>query len=180
MIAEGLCTKRRIQIQIKERCCNCYTRPGTAPSSTTGRRSSYRHLLGRLRVGHSLPQCVRDSDCWFGAWHKTMHGNPQHAQPKQWNTAVSVDQIGSNIAFQQIAWVHRGPVAARTVPRAPSLAVALLLSHGAAHDHGCHSARVGMRPSSAPKLYRSGRVLCHAVGGRQWVSFLRCGGTQHT
>ena len=77
----------------------------------------------------------------------------------------SVDQIGANIACQQIAWVYRGPVVARTAPRAPSLAVALLLSHGAAHDHGCHSARVGMRPSSAPKLYRSGRVLCHAVGG---------------
>ena len=37
----------------------------------------------------------------------------------------SVDQIGANIACQQIAWVYRGPVVARTAPRAYSLAVAL-------------------------------------------------------
>ena len=68
----------------KRRCCNRYPRPGTAPSSTTGRRSSYRHLLGRLRVCRSLTQSVRESDCRFGAWHEATHSCPQHAQPKQW------------------------------------------------------------------------------------------------
>ena len=68
----------------KRRCCNRYPRPGTAPSSTTGRRSSYRHLLGRPRVCRSLTQSVRESDCRFGAWHEATHSCPQHAQPKQW------------------------------------------------------------------------------------------------
>ena len=83
--------------------------------------SSTRHLLERLRVRHYPTQCVRDSDCWFGAWHETMHSNLQHAQPKQWNTTVSVDQIVANTVFQQVTRAHRGPAAARSAPRAPSL-----------------------------------------------------------
>ena len=60
----------------------------------------------------------------------------------------SVDQIGANIACQQIAWVYRGPVVARTAPRAPSLAVALPSSvaavptpvlKGRRHVHVCTS-----------------------------------------
>ena len=84
-------------------CCNRYSRPSTAPSSTTGRRSSYRHLLGRLHACRSLTQCVRESDCWFGAWHGATHTNPRSLSGGR--ITISVEQGGLNIAFRQVTRV---------------------------------------------------------------------------
>ena len=96
----------------KRRCCNRYPRPGTAPSSTTGRRSSYRHLLGRPRVCRSLTQSVRESDCWFGAWHEATHSYPQHAQPRQWKNPRC--ELRSQIKPPRVTRTTR-------IPRHPSL-----------------------------------------------------------